>query len=291
MIRRVVFYLNHIKTDVFQIAGDCAAICRDFGISPAILEEDAIAWKSHFSNSIPIETLTTPEEADALFVFGGDGTVLRAMDEYVHLGLLFLGINLGRLGFLPEVQTVEMKSAIARVARGEYTLEHRMMLSYTSLEKEGRLHGFATNEVSVSRGLSQRMIAMDVRADGVVVEHYIADGVLVASPTGSTAYSLSAGGPIISPDLDCLLINPICPHTLVSRPIVLSDHCELEINLNMTETREGIQLSADGVTLGELSVGDKVLVKRSPYDALMLRLDKDRNFYELLKSKLVQSYL
>lgn len=290
MIRRAVFYLNHVKTDVFQTAKECAAVCRRYGIAPLLLSADEGAWRTRFSEEPP-EVVDTPAQADAIFVFGGDGTVLRAMDEYVELGRPFLGINLGRLGFLPEVQTGEMDAAIERVSRGAYTLEHRMMLSYTAESRTGRISGYATNEVSVSRGLSQRMIAMDVRADGVLVEHYIADGVLAASPTGSTAYSLSAGGPIISPDVQCLLVNPICPHTLVSRPIILSDRCELEINLNMREKREGIQLSADGVTLCELSVGDRVLLRRSPSDALMLRLGTERNFYSLLKSKLVQSYL
>ena len=291
MIKRVVFYLNHIKEDVFQTARDCAEICRDYDIEPAILKDDLIEWENHFPGSNPPEAVNSPEKSDAIFVFGGDGTVLRAMDEYVDMGIPFLGINLGRLGFLPEVQTREMKAAISRVAQGDYSLEHRMMLSYSTRGESGELSGYATNEVSVSRGLSQRMIAMDVRANGTLVEHYIADGVLAASPTGSTAYSLSAGGPIISPDVDCLLVNPICPHTMVSRPLILSDRSELEINLNMKEKREGIQLSADGVTICELSVGDRVLVKRSPWDALMLRLDKNRNFYKLLKSKLLESYL
>ena len=127
MIRRAVFYLNHVKTDVFQTAKECAAVCRRYGIAPLLLSADEEAWRTRFSEEPP-ETVDMPAQADAIFVFGGDGTVLRAMDEYVELGRPFLGINLGRLGFLPEVQTGEMDAAIERVSRGAYTLEHRMML-------------------------------------------------------------------------------------------------------------------------------------------------------------------
>ena len=205
--------------------------------------------------------------------------MLRVLDRYVPYDVPVLGINLGRLGFLPEVETADMDRALQYLLEEKYEIEHRMMLYYHVSNRRESIVGYATNEISVSRGLSQRMIAMDVKADGRFVEHYIADGALVASPTGSTAYSLSAGGPIISPDVDCLLVNPICPHALESRPIILSDHCQVELCLNMKEERKGMQFSADGCEDHEMFNGDRVSIQRSPHDALMIRLLGEKNFF------------
>ena len=294
MIRRAVFYLNQKKENVLPTAKTCAALCRDFGITPVILSSDQALWESQIEAS---QSHTFYADAphrgvdDALFVFGGDGTVLRAMDAYVAEGLPILGINLGRLGFLPEVQTGEMAEAIRRVADQDYHIKRRMMLFYEAHTARGVCKGYATNEVSVSRGLSQRCIAMDVKSDGALVDHYIADGVLVATPTGSTAYSLSAGGPIVSADVDCILINPICPHALTARPIILSAKSTIEVSLNMKELRVGSQLSADGVTLCELTNDDQITIRRSPYDALFIRLSSERNPFALLRSKMNPSLL
>ncbi len=288
MIGRAVFYLNRVKGDVFETARACAALCREEGIVPMILARDREEWTRRFAGEAAPADVPTPEGADAVFVFGGDGTMLRALDEFSRLGLPMLGINLGRVGFLQEVQTDGMREAVARLARGDWRVSRRMMLSYEAHSGGAVYAGEATNEVSVSRGLSQRMIAMDVLCDGELVEHTIADGVLIASPTGSTAYSLAAGGPIISPDVECLLVTPVCPHKLDSRPVVLSDRRELTLLLNMKEPREGIQLSADGAHVCELHRGDRVIVRRSPTDARMIRLAEEGNLYSLLRSKLSQ---
>ncbi len=289
MIRRAVFYVNSTKAKAFEMAFSSLRHCRECGIEPLLMSRDRDIWNAQFPDAVSHTAfVNTPEKDDgtALFVFGGDGTVLRALDEFVESDFPVLGINLGRLGFLPEIQTGELRQALQNLAEGQYSVEHRLMLEVSSFSGQVNHRAYATNEVYLTRGLSQRIIAMDVFANGLFVEHYIADGVIVSSPTGSTGYSLSAGGPIIAPDVDCLLINPICPHTLESRPIIVSDESRIEIVLRMKEKREGMQLSADGVMLCNLSNDDRVVIQRSKHDALMIRLPGNHNFFELLKSKL-----
>ena len=290
MIARAAFTINRIKESAFQAALTCAALCREQGIEPLLLSEDREEWARRAPEQ-PADFIGGPEEADALFVFGGDGTLLRALDRYALLEVPVLGINLGRLGFLPEVQTGDMARALACLRAGDYREERRIMLSFRAKTEKGAARGVATNEVAVSRGLSQRMIAMDVLSDGRPVEHYIADGVLIASPTGSTAYSLAAGGPVVSPDVSCLLITPICPHSLHARPIVVSDRSRIEIRLRMAEKREGILLSADGEPVSELCNDDAVEIARSPHDARLIRLPGERDFFGLVKRKLSASPL
>ena len=132
------------------------------------------------------------------------------------------------------------------------------------------------------------MIALDALVGSALVDHYIADGVVLASPTGSTAYSLSAGGPIVSPDVPCFVLNPICPHTLQSRPIVLSADEPVTLLLNMKEMREGMQLSIDGQAISRMRNGERLTVMRSPHDAQLVRFSRARNFFSLLKDKLSQ---
>lgn len=291
MIRSVMFYLNQNKPSVFQTVRDGAKLCQKKGVKPVFFESDreSLCEKlgSEFENACYLPE-PDAEQIDMLFVFGGDGTVLRALDLYVEKDIPILGVNLGRLGFLLETQTQELPEALEALIKGEYSIERRMMLHVEGICEGKPIHAYATNEVSISRGLSQRMIALDAQVGGTLVDHYIADGVVLASPTGSTAYSLSAGGPIVSPDVPCFVLNPICPHSLQSRPIVLSAAERVTLALNMKEMREGIQLSIDGQAVSGMRNGESITVKRSSYDAQLVRFPRERNFFSLLKDKLSQ---
>lgn len=291
MISRVMFYLNKNKPSVFQTVADCALLCKARDIEVIFFEEDREDLMAHVPRlATQVAYMPSPAHGlvDALFVFGGDGTVLRALDLYVACDIPLLGVNLGRLGFLLETQTQEMEQALELLAAGTFDIERRMMLLVEAGCKDGSVVAHATNEVSISRGLSQRMIALDAYVGDTLVDHYIADGVVLASPTGSTAYSLSAGGPIVSPDVPCFVLNPICPHTLASRPIVLSAKERVTLRVNMKEMREGIQLSIDGQAVCQMLNQEQVKVSRSPHDALLIRFPKERNFFSLLKDKLSQ---
>ncbi len=291
MIRNAMFYLNQNKPSVFDTVRVCAELCRERGIEPIFFEANREELIEKLGDEAETARYLPEPEAgtvDMLFVFGGDGTVLRALDMYVDRDIPILGVNLGRLGFLLETQTQELPEALDMLVRGEYAIERRMMLYAEGMCNGKPVSAYATNEVSISRGLSQRMIALDALVGGALVDHYIADGVVLASPTGSTAYSLSAGGPIVSPDVPCFVLNPICPHTLQSRPIVLSADEPVTLLLNMKEMREGMQLSIDGQAISRMRNGERLTVMRSPHDAQLVRFSRARNFFSLLKDKLSQ---
>lgn len=286
-----MFYLNKNKPSIYETVALCVAMCRKHGMEPVFFEEDRADLYEHilgFSKDTVFLNAPDHEKIDMLFVFGGDGTMLRALDLYVKCDIPILGINMGRLGFLLETQVDELAQALDAIVRREYEIERRMMLCVEADLDGHAISTFATNEVSISRGLCQRMIAMDVFVGDTLVDHYIADGVVIASPTGSTAYSLSAGGPIVSPDVPCFVLTPICPHSLQSRPIVLSAGERVVLRLNMKEMREGIQLSIDGQAVCQMLNQEQVSIRRSSHDALLIRFPKERNFFSLLKDKLSQ---
>ena len=289
MVERIMFYLNRGKEQILETIQMCTALCQQHGIVPLYFREDASFLAEHMQID-PSCVYDMPEQAkaDMLFVFGGDGTMLRALDSFVECGIPVLGVNLGRLGFLLETEKDDLPQALKMIREGSYEIEHRMMLHVQMTHNGKNVSAYATNEVSISRGLSQRMIAMDAYVGDTHVDHYIADGVVLASPTGSTGYSLSAGGPIVSPDVPCFVLNPICPHTLQSRPIVLPCGETVTLSVSMKEMREGIQLSIDGQAICEMQNHEQIHVSRSVYDALLVRFPKERNYFSLLKDKLSQ---
>ena len=291
MIRHVMFYLNKNKVSVYEAASCCAELCHAKDIVPYFFKEDETDIRLNMPKVMAysgLREVPVPGEIDMIFVFGGDGTMLRALDSYVSCDIPMLGINLGRMGFLLETEVDDMAQAIEQLCAAQYNIERRMMLRVEGVAGGKVISAYATNEVSISRGLSQRMIAMDAYAGKMLVDHYIADGLVLSSPTGSTAYSLSAGGPIVSPDVTCFVLNPICPHSLQSRPIVLPANQNIRLRLNMKEMREGILLSVDGQAVCEMHNQEEVSIVRSPHDALLVRFFDERNFFSLLKDKLSQ---
>ena len=291
MITRALFYLNKSKEMAAPAVRTAIELCRQREIEPYFFSDDESWLREQMPDEVRRAAFVeypVPGKIDVMLVFGGDGTVLRALDSYVSCNIPMLGVNLGRMGFLLEIQPDELAVALDLLKAGRYEIERRMMLLVEGYCCGKPICAYATNEVSISRGLSQRMIAMDAYVGDMLVDHYIADGLVLSSPTGSTAYSLSAGGPIIAPDVQCLLLNPICPHTLTARPIVLSAKERVRLRINMKEMREGIQLSVDGQAVCQMRNLEEVAVIRSPHDALLIRFGRERNYYSLLKDKLSQ---
>ena len=278
-----LFVVNWEKEHVAETVSLWTRAAIDLGIQPVFLKSDQA--QVTFTQPVRVTDAPTAGEIDLVLTFGGDGTMIRALDRYAGLGCPFLGINLGRMGFLLEADADSAEPALEAIVHNHYEIEKRMMLQLL-IGEEQRKSVLAMNEVSISRGMSQRMIAMDVLCDHQIVEHYIADGVILSTPTGSTAYSLAAGGPIIMPDVECILINPICPHTLTSRPIILSKDKTVEIILNMREERKGSILSVDGETICSLENGDRITVLRAESSAQLVRFRRNGNFFSLIKDKL-----
>lgn len=278
-----LFVVNWEKEHVAETVSLWTRAAIDLGIQPVFLKSDQA--QVTFTQPVRVTDVPAAGEIDLVLTFGGDGTMIRALDRYAGLGCPFLGINLGRMGFLLEADADSAEPALEAIVHNHYEIEKRMMLQLL-IGEEQRKSVLAMNEVSISRGMSQRMIAMDVLCDHQIVEHYIADGVILSTPTGSTAYSLAAGGPIIMPDVECILINPICPHTLTSRPIILSKDKTVEIILNMREERKGSILSVDGETICSLENGDRITVLRAESSAQLVRFRRNGNFFSLIKDKL-----
>lgn len=222
---------------------------------------------------------------DLVLVLGGDGTLLNAARLASCFSKPVLGINMGHLGFLTELDTdEEFKPALDRLLAGEFSVEERMMIEGRVLRASDEVACFrALNDIVVNRGTFARIINVSAYIDDHHVTDYKADGIIVATPTGSTAYSLSAGGPIIEPMLDCLCITPICPHTLASRSVVASPLSHVRLRLNAGG--EEVMLTIDGQEGIPLTAGDVVEVVRAQTKAKFVKVS-GRGFFEILNSRL-----
>jgi NAD+ kinase len=224
---------------------------------------------------------TEVSNSDIIITLGGDGTILRVAKQAAFLGIPVLGINVGRLGFMAAIDVDELES-LNMLFSGNYTIEERMMLDITTEQNPDTF--YALNDAVVSKSAISRIIDIKLESDGRLINNYRADGIIVSTPTGSTAYALSAGGPIIDPILDSISITPICPHSLVSRTILFSPSSVIGISTNIFDDRESY-LTIDGQEAFKLRDKEIVTVKKSDTKASLIRL-KDLTFYQALNNKL-----
>lgn len=224
------------------------------------------------------------EQSQLLLVLGGDGTLLAAARVAAPLGIPILPINLGSLGFLTSFKLEEMYPALEDILAGRFSCSERVMLD-TTLERDGQAieRQSLANEACINKGTLARMIDLKLAIDGEFVCRYRADGLIVATPTGSTAYSLSAGGPIVHPSVESWIITPICPHTLSDRPLVVPNSSFVEVNL--TAESESVFLTLDGQSGIPMQAGDRVLMKRAA-EKLRLIQPRKKSYFEILRSKL-----
>jgi NAD+ kinase len=225
------------------------------------------------------------DEADLVVAIGGDGTLLYAARRVAHRGVPLIGINRGRLGFLTDVLPQDMLASVDAALEGRCERDERALLEARLLRGDGTAEcAFALNDVVLQKWDTGRMLDFETWIDGAYVNSHGGDGLVVASATGSTAYALSSGGPIVSPHLDVLVLAPICPHTLSDRPIVVSGRSVIAIKLiDRPDTRA--QITCDGVPLGELRPGDRLEVHPSQRKITLLHPDRFE-YYRLLRSKL-----
>lgn len=231
---------------------------------------------------------TLDETADAILVLGGDGTMLQAARE-IHgdRRIPLLGINLGTLGYLTEVEPENVEDALDRLLRGDYELESRMMLDGSIKKPDDSIkNGFALNDIVITKGGMQQVLYFNLFVNKKLLNKYLADGMIVTTPTGSTAYNLSAGGPIVEPSAKLIVVTPICPHTINQRSVILSAEDEIEIEI--PAGREGQNQKAavhfDGCTV-ELCTGDVVRIVQSDRTTDFIKLSK-AGFLEILHKKL-----
>jgi NAD+ kinase len=224
------------------------------------------------------------EESDLLLVLGGDGTILATAREATPRGIPILPINMGSLGFLTSFTGEELYPALEAVLEGRTTVDERVLLQVERVHNDEVLtHQWVLNEAVVHKGTLARMIELELYIDGSFVCRYRADGLIVATPTGSTAYSMSAGGPIVHPAVESILITPICPHTLSDRPVVVPDTSLIE--LRVADNSDSVFLTLDGQTGVPMAVGDRVKIGRAA-ERLKLIQPPNKSYFEILRSKL-----
>jgi len=235
-------------------------------------------------NTVPTATDpgTLATHSDLLLVFGGDGTMLQVARATAGAGVPILGINAGHLGFLAAIQEANVADALRTVLAGRFRIENRALLEAVIHRDGSSTVQTALNDFVLSRGLASRLIELEVAVNGELLTRYRCDGLIASSPTGSTAYSLAAGGAIVSPDADVLTLTPICPHTLSIRPVVMS--LDSVVQVTLLSHRLEATLVGDGQQQTHLSTGDRVLIRRSNHVVKLLR-PEGSSFFSTLREK------
>ena len=221
--------------------------------------------------------------ADAIVCFGGDGTILHTAKAATRRNIPILGVNIGTMGFLAELESSEIAS-LSQLASGAYKLDPRMMLDVTiQRDRDIIFHDICLNDVAITKGAVARIVYLSVECDGVQALSCGSDGIIVSTPSGSTAYNLSAGGPIVEPDARNMIITPICAHDMVSRCIVTSDRRVITVRMTQNARRNAF-VSVDGGKAVRLNLGDTVTIRHSKLETKLIKLN-DRSFYDVVNAK------
>jgi NAD+ kinase len=276
-IGRVGFVIKPHAPGVEAVLRELVDYLGERGVASVL--EDAAARKLGRARGVAREAL--PEKVDLVVVLGGDGTMLSVAHKAARAGVPVMGVNLGRLGFLTEIPVSEARPALdlALAGEAESVISPRRLIEARCRRK---VH-LCLNDVVINKGALSRMIQIAVRIDGKEIAVLKADGVIVATPTGSTAYSLSAGGPIVQPWVPAVVLSPICPHTLTFRPMVIS--ADSTIGLKLITDGEKVYLTLDGQRGAHLEKNDEVEVRASPLELKLITSPK-RNYFDLVKEKL-----
>ncbi|TJY63648.1 NAD kinase [Sphingobacterium alkalisoli] len=284
----IAIYGRAFNTSVNTFVEELFTFLTEKEIDIYVYDEFYTFLKAHVSCPSDLKTFTSytdlPTHITFMLSLGGDGTMLSAVSIIKDTGIPIVGVNFGRLGFLANIQKTEIKEALHKILNGEYTIQSRTLLT---VETEGRdLFGgenFALNDITVFRFDTSSMITVNTSINGELLNSYWADGLIIATPTGSTAYSLSCGGPIIMPGSGNFVITPISPHNLNVRPIVVSS--DMELHLQIESRTENFILSCDSRS-ETLPISTHLTIKKAPFGINLIRLEKDA-YFSTLREKLL----
>ena len=283
-MKKVILTPNPYRDKGFQTVREANRILMEAGIDVKI----CLPFEVDRSFELPRDLRFTRLDrelhgAELIVCFGGDGTILHMAKTATRAGLPILGVNIGTMGFMAELESSEL-SELKRIATGDYTVDSRMMLDVTvHRDRDIIFHDICLNDVVITKGAVARIVHLSVECDGVQAMECGGDGVIIATPTGSTAYSLSAGGPIVEPEAHNILITPICAHDVMSRCMVASEKRVITVGLTMNARRNAF-LSVDGGKALRLNMGDVATIKKSDLLTRLVRL-KDRSFYDVVNVK------
>lgn len=262
---------------ILEESGVEVKVCLAFDVDPSFMLPDTVELS---------DLQTELRSADALICFGGDGTILHSSKLAMRRGIPILGVNIGTVGFMAELESGEMR-LLAKLATDDYQIDERMTI-YVRLIHEGRTiyRDTALNDAVITKGAVARVIQTAVFLDGVEAMNFNGDGLIAATPTGSTAYSMSAGGPIVEPQADNIILTPICAHNLQPRSLIASPQRKVEIQVGRINRRNAF-LSVDGGKAVRVYTGDRILLEMGNQKTMLLKL-KNTTFFDIVKSKLNQ---
>ncbi len=289
-MKRVILTPNPYRDKGFQTVRKAMEILRDTGMEPRLCLPFEVDHGYELPRDLRFYKLDREmQNAELVICFGGDGTILHMAKAATRKNLPILGVNIGTMGFMAELESAELEQ-LSRLARDDYTIDPRMMLDVTVRRGQDIMfHDICLNDAVVTKGAVARIVHLSVKCDGVQAMQCGGDGVIVATPTGSTAYSLSAGGPIVEPEAKNILITPICAHDVISRCIVASDQREITVELTRN-VRRSAYLSVDGGKAFRLNMGDVATIKKSALVTKLIRLN-DRSFYDVVNLKFKKNNL
>ncbi len=283
-MKRVILTPNPYRDKGFQTVRETQRILNEAGIETRICLPFEVDRSYELPKDLRFSRLDKEiHHADMIVCFGGDGTILHMAKTATRANLPILGVNIGTMGFMAELENSELDQ-LKRLASDDFTIDSRMMLDVTvHRDRDIIFHDICLNDVAITKGAVARIVHLYVQCDSVQALECGGDGVLVSTPTGSTGYSLSAGGPIVEPDARNILINPICAHDMLSRCIVASDKRIVTVGLS-PNARRNAYLSVDGGKALRLNIGDVATIKKSNLETKLVRL-KDRSFYDVVNMK------
>ncbi len=283
-MKNVILTPNPYRDKNFNTVRTAMHILKDAGLNPRLCLPFEVDRSYDLPRDLRFGRLDRElGNAEMVICFGGDGTILHMAKAATRRGIPILGVNIGTMGFMAELESSEL-NRLAEIAKGEYTLDSRMMLDVTvQRDRDILFHDICLNDVVVTKGAVARIVHLAVKCDGVKAMESGGDGVIVATPTGSTAYSFSAGGPIVEPDAKNIIITPICPHEVGSRCIVASDKRTVTVEM-VQNARRNAFLSVDGGRAVRLNMGDIATIKKSNLETKLVRLKK-RSFYDVVSAK------
>lgn len=278
LVKKVFLFALHAKSHVYNEIIQVSTLLHENNIQLV-----ADGWICNFlEKELKIAISSDISQVDCVISLGGDGTLLRAAQLAVQHNKPLLGINAGRLGFLTEFDLTALGLYLDALSQGSFIIEERALISLSLDNKEH----LVLNDVVLSRGGFSRLLNFDVYCNQNFVSSYFADGIILSTPTGSTGYSLSAGGPIMSPDVECFVITPICAHSLLHRSIVVSNETTVEIRLK-NDAHMKSQLILDGITVKHIKKNESITIYKSAKKLKLIRL-QEKNFFEVVQQKLTE---
>lgn len=284
MMKKVILTPNPYRDRNFQTVREAMKILHQSGVEVKICLPFEVDRSYDLPRDLRFSRLDRElPTASMVICFGGDGTILHMAKAATRSGVPVLGVNIGTMGFMAELEASELQE-LSRIATGDYRIDERMMLDVTvHRDRDIIFHDICLNDAAITKGAVARIVHLKVDCDGIQALECGGDGVIVATPTGSTAYSLSAGGPIVEPEANSILVTPVCAHDVASRCIVVSEKRVVTVGLTHNARRNAF-LSVDGGKATKINMGDVITIRRSNLSTKLVRL-KSRSFFDVVNMK------